>query len=79
MDKENGTIFFLSTVGNKNTALYKFKVSSSELKRITYDFPQNMKISSEMSGDEKGNVYFVDLKVKRTAQIYLCTMYMKNL
>lgn len=78
-DKENGTIFFLSTVGNKNTALYKFKVSSSELKRITYDFPQNMKISSEMSGDEKGNVYFVGFESEEnSADIFMYNVYEKS-
>ena len=75
-DKENGNIFFFARVNEEDTALYKFNIGSYELKRITYDFPQNMKISSEMSRDEKGNVYFVGFESEESnGDIFMYNVY----
>ncbi|MFL0196874.1 hypothetical protein ACJDU8_15090 [Clostridium sp. WILCCON 0269] len=58
-DDKSGNIFFFASIGKDETALYKFNINDNKLERITYDFPQNIKISAGISKDEKGNIYFI--------------------
>ncbi|BAH06153.1 hypothetical protein [Clostridium kluyveri] len=79
-EEENKTIFFFANVGEKGTAVYKFTADNYELKRITYDFPENIKISSEMSRDENGNVYFVGFESEESSgEIFMYDIHEKSI
>jgi len=79
-DEGNGTIFFFASMGEKDTALYKFTPNNNELKRITYDFPKNIKTSSEMSRDEEGNVYFIGFQNEESSEeIFMYNIYEKSI
>lgn len=67
VDEEDGAVFFSAGIGEEDSELYKFTSNSGELKKITYDFPQNVKTSSNICKDEKGNIYFVGLENEESA------------
>ncbi len=55
-------IFFFGSEGGDTKALYMFSYKDFNLKRITYDFPKNLDISSGLAMDSEGNVYFCGME-----------------
>jgi hypothetical protein len=55
-------IFFLGSEGGDTKALYMFSYKDFTLRRITYDFPKNLDISSGLAMDSEGNVYFCGIE-----------------
>ncbi|WP_416176295.1 hypothetical protein [Clostridium sp.] len=58
-DKRDGSIFFTAVQKNNISAVYKFSYKNNNLNRITYDFPKSIEVSSGITEDENGNIYFV--------------------
>ncbi len=71
--KQNESYYFLGKVKGDNESLYK--ISNGKLKRMTFDFPQEIDMEKGLSKSEDGNILFIgknDKKVKEK-QIYKLT------
>lgn len=53
----NDFIYFIGKEINNKPALYKVK--GKEIKRLTYDFPQNVSVINSISRDDEGNIYIL--------------------
>ncbi|NMM61397.1 hypothetical protein HBE96_01515 [Clostridium sp. P21] len=59
---KDGEVFFLGSEEGQTNALYMFSNADFTLKRVTYDFPKNIDISSGLAVDSQENVYFCGME-----------------